>query len=160
MVKLMSANRQYEVKETGVFIPKMQSRDKLEAGAVGYVIANIKSTAEIKIGDTLTDSRNSATEPLPGFQEVHPMVFSGIYPDQYRRFRASEAGDGQAPDQRFRLPIPGRKLRRARLRFPLRIPRPAPHGDHPGAASARVRHGHHRHLPERGLPGASRRTAR
>jgi len=80
MVKLMSTNRTYEVKETGVFIPKMQSREKLEAGAVGYLIANIKSTADIKIGDTVTDSRNAATEPLPGFQEIHPMVFSGIYP--------------------------------------------------------------------------------
>jgi GTP-binding protein LepA len=80
MVKLMSTNRTYEVKETGVFIPKMQSREKLEPGAVGYLIANIKSTADIKIGDTVTDSRNSATEPLPGFQEIHPMVFSGIYP--------------------------------------------------------------------------------
>jgi GTP-binding protein LepA len=80
MVKLMSTNRTYEIKETGVFIPRMQSRDKLEPGAVGYVIANIKTTADIKIGDTLTDSRFSATEPLPGFQEIHPMVFSGIYP--------------------------------------------------------------------------------
>jgi GTP-binding protein LepA len=80
MVKLLSTNRTYEVKETGVFIPRMQSREKLEAGAVGYLIANIKSTADIKIGDTVTDSRNSALEPLPGFQEIHPMVFSGIYP--------------------------------------------------------------------------------
>ena len=80
MVKLMSTNRSYEIKETGVFIPSMQSRDKLEPGSVGYVIANIKSTADIKIGDTLTDARNSAAEPLPGFQEIHPMVFSGIYP--------------------------------------------------------------------------------
>jgi len=80
MVKLMSANRTYEIKETGVFIPRMQSRESLETGSVGYVIANIKSTAEIKIGDTLTDARNSAEAPLPGFQEIHPMVFSGIYP--------------------------------------------------------------------------------
>ena len=80
MVKLMSTDKTYEIKETGVFIPSMQSRPKLETGSVGYVIANIKSTAEIKIGDTLTDARNSASEPLPGFQEVHPMVFSGIYP--------------------------------------------------------------------------------
>ena len=80
MVKLMSTNRTYEVKETGVFIPRMQSRDKLEAGGVGYLIANIKSTADIKIGDTVTDSRSSVTEALPGFQEIHPMVFSGIYP--------------------------------------------------------------------------------
>ncbi|MDQ3546638.1 MAG: translation elongation factor 4, partial [Verrucomicrobiota bacterium] len=47
---------------------------------VGYFIANIKTTADIKIGDTITDLRNPAKEPLPGFQEIHPMVFSGIYP--------------------------------------------------------------------------------
>jgi len=80
MVKLMSSNRSYEIKEAGVFIPSMQSRERLDPGSVGYVIANIKSTAEIKIGDTLTDARNSASAPLPGFQEIHPMVFSGIYP--------------------------------------------------------------------------------
>jgi GTP-binding protein LepA len=80
MVKLMSTNDSHEVKEVGVFIPRMQSREKLETGSVGYIIANIKSTTDIKIGDTLTDTRNSATEPLPGFQEIHPMVFSGIYP--------------------------------------------------------------------------------
>jgi GTP-binding protein LepA len=80
MVKLMSTNRSYEVKEAGVFIPSMQARERLDPGSVGYVIANIKTTADIKIGDTLTDSRNSASEALPGFQEIHPMVFSGIYP--------------------------------------------------------------------------------
>jgi GTP-binding protein LepA len=52
----------------------------LHSGDVGYVIANMKTTAEIKIGDTITDLRHSAKEPLPGFQEIHPMVFSGIYP--------------------------------------------------------------------------------
>lgn len=79
-VKLMSNNRPYEVKEVGVFRPKMKQMDKLHAGDVGYVIANIKSSAEIKIGDTLTGTKFPATEPLPGFQEIHPMVFSGIYP--------------------------------------------------------------------------------
>jgi len=79
-IKMMSTNNGYDLKEVGVFIPRMNIRDKLDEGSVGYVIANIKSTAEIKIGDTLTDVRNPATEPLPGFQEIHPMVFSGIYP--------------------------------------------------------------------------------
>ncbi|MBV9673963.1 MAG: elongation factor 4 [Verrucomicrobia bacterium] len=79
-VKLMSTSKNYEVKEVGIFTPKPLAQPKLEAGYVGYFIANIKSTAEIKIGDTLTDQRNSASTPLPGFQEIHPMVFSGIYP--------------------------------------------------------------------------------
>jgi GTP-binding protein LepA len=79
-IKLMSANSRYEVKEVGVFTPKMFAQPVLHAGDVGYVIANMKTTAEIKIGDTITDLRHSARQPLPGFQEIHPMVFSGIYP--------------------------------------------------------------------------------
>jgi GTP-binding protein LepA len=79
-VKMMSNNRPYEVKEVGVFTPKMEARQSLEAGDTGYVIANIKTSSEIKIGDTLTGTRSPATEPLPGFQEIQPMVFSGVYP--------------------------------------------------------------------------------
>ncbi|MDP9291504.1 MAG: translation elongation factor 4 [Verrucomicrobiota bacterium] len=79
-VKMMSNNRPYEVKEVGVFTPKMEARDKLEPGDTGYVIANIKASSEIKIGDTLTGTRHPATVALPGFQEIQPMVFSGVYP--------------------------------------------------------------------------------
>jgi GTP-binding protein LepA len=79
-VKLMRTSNHYEIKEVGIFTPKPLAQPKLDAGHVGYFIANIKSTTEIKIGDTLTDQRNPALEPLPGFQEIHPMVFSGIYP--------------------------------------------------------------------------------
>jgi GTP-binding protein LepA len=79
-VKLMSTNKSYEIKEVGVFTPKMFATQELVAGDVGYFIANIKTTADLKIGDTLTESRRPASEPLAGFQEVHPMVFSGIYP--------------------------------------------------------------------------------
>jgi GTP-binding protein LepA len=79
-IKLMSNDQRYEIKEVGVFTPKTYPQARLNAGDVGYFIANIKSTADIKIGDTITDQRNSARQPLPGFQEIHPMVFSGIYP--------------------------------------------------------------------------------
>jgi GTP-binding protein LepA len=79
-VMLMRNNARYEIKEVGVFTPKMRVQERLNPGDVGYFIANIKSTADIKIGDTITDQRHSASEPLPGFQEIHPMVFSGIYP--------------------------------------------------------------------------------
>ncbi len=79
-VKLMSTGKSYEIKDVGVFTPGMATRPKLVAGDVGYFIANIKTTAEIKIGDTLTDTVRPAKTPLPGFQEIHPMVFSGIYP--------------------------------------------------------------------------------
>jgi len=79
-VRLMSTAKSYEVKEVGIFTPKPLSQAQLASGDVGYFIANIKSSAEIKIGDTLTEQRNPAPAPLPGFQEIHPMVFSGIYP--------------------------------------------------------------------------------
>ncbi|MDQ2918693.1 MAG: translation elongation factor 4 [Verrucomicrobiota bacterium] len=79
-VRMMNNNSRHEIKEVGVFTPKMFPQKKLNAGDVGYFIANIKTTADIKIGDTITDLRNPAEEPLPGFQEIHPMVFSGIYP--------------------------------------------------------------------------------
>src|SRR3954463_7067194 len=79
-VRMMNNDSRHEIKEVGLFTPKMFPQPKLNAGDVGYFIANIKTTADIKIGDTITDQRNPAKEPLPGFQEIHPMVFSGIYP--------------------------------------------------------------------------------
>jgi GTP-binding protein LepA len=79
-VRLMSTGKSYEIKEVGIFTPKPLAQENLQEGDVGYFIANIKSTAEIKIGDTLTEQRNPAPDQLPGFQEIHPMVFSGIYP--------------------------------------------------------------------------------
>jgi len=79
-VRLMSTNQSYEVKEVGIFTPKMTATQAMGPGDVGYFIGNIKTTAEIKIGDTLTDAKKPAAEPLPGFKEVQPMVFSGIYP--------------------------------------------------------------------------------
>jgi GTP-binding protein LepA len=79
-VKLFATDKIYEVKEVGVFTPKMSAREKLVPGDVGYVIANMKSASEVKIGDTMTDSTHPCPEPLPGYKEIQPMVFSGIYP--------------------------------------------------------------------------------
>jgi len=79
-VRMMATNKTYEVKEVGVFVPGMLKTDILNEGDVGYLIANVKTTSEVKIGDTVTDAQMSATEPLPGFKEIQPMVFAGIYP--------------------------------------------------------------------------------
>ncbi len=94
-VKMMSNNRPCEVKEVGVFRPKMTAVPMLHAGDTGYVIANIKTTSEIKIGDTLTSTFNPATEPLAGFQVVQPMVFSGIYPINTADFEHLKAAMGR-----------------------------------------------------------------
>ncbi|MGA0846784.1 MAG: translation elongation factor 4, partial [Luteolibacter sp.] len=79
-VRLFATEKVYEVKEVGVFTPRMTARDQLIAGDVGYVIANMKAASEVKIGDTMTDSTHPCKEPLPGYKEIQPMVFSGIYP--------------------------------------------------------------------------------
>jgi GTP-binding protein LepA len=80
MIQLMGTGVKYEVKDVGVFTPKPMPRTRIGEGEVGYVIANIKTTSEVKIGDTITSARRPAVQPLHGFQEVHPMVFSGLYP--------------------------------------------------------------------------------
>lgn len=91
-VKMMSTDKQYEVKEVGVFRPKMFKLDELKAGDVGYIIANMKSPSEVKIGDTITESAKPCPKPLPGFKEIQPMVFSGIYPistDDFEQLKAA-----------------------------------------------------------------------
>ena len=77
---LMANNTKFEVKEVGTFTPKMEVTDILEAGDVGYVVGNIKTVSDIRTGDTITLASKPATEMLPGYKEVRPMVFSGIYP--------------------------------------------------------------------------------
>ncbi len=79
-IKLFATDNQYEVKEVGIFTPKMTAIDQLVAGDVGYIIANMKSASEVKIGDTVTDAQRGCSEPLPGYKEIQPMVFAGIYP--------------------------------------------------------------------------------
>ena len=79
-IRMMSTGKNYEVKEVGIFTPKMKKRESLGPGDVGYLIANMKTSSEVKIGDTVTEVQRPALEPLPGFKEIQPMVFSGIYP--------------------------------------------------------------------------------
>ncbi|MFM9029394.1 MAG: translation elongation factor 4, partial [Opitutaceae bacterium] len=89
---LMSNGVKSEVKEVGIFTPKMEKVDVLRAGDVGYVVSNIKSTADIKIGDTITLAQKPATEMLPGYKEVRPMVFCGLYPlesGDYEKLKAA-----------------------------------------------------------------------
>ncbi len=91
-IRLLSTGKDYEVKETGIFTPKPLAVNSMKAGDVGYLIGNIKDTAEIKIGDTVTRTDRPSKDPLPGFKQVQPMVFSGIYPvntSDYEKLKAS-----------------------------------------------------------------------
>lgn len=86
-VKLLHSSKTVEVKEVGSFNPKPYVRDKLETGETGYFTANIKSPLDVKMGDTITNARNPAPA-LAGFLEIHPMVYSGIYPINTSDFEA------------------------------------------------------------------------
>jgi GTP-binding protein LepA len=79
-IRLWSNGATYEVDGLGFQSPKPVSCDELTAGEVGFVFANIKTVSDAQIGDTITDDANPAAEPLPGFQEIKPMVFAGLYP--------------------------------------------------------------------------------
>ncbi|MCB9681396.1 MAG: elongation factor 4 [Alphaproteobacteria bacterium] len=79
-IQLMATGARYDVTKLGVFTPEALGRDELVAGDVGFIIASIKVIHDAKVGDTVTHAVGGATSPLPGFREVKPMVFSGIYP--------------------------------------------------------------------------------
>ncbi len=79
-IRLMSTGNDYEIKEVGIFNPKPVALGALETGFVGYLTGNIKDSTEMKIGDTVTRIDQAAADPLPGFKQIQPMVFSGVYP--------------------------------------------------------------------------------
>lgn len=93
-IKLMATNAAYEAGSLGVFTPANQPRDRLEAGEVGYIIAGIKELTAAKVGDTVTlekklpNNAGPASEPLPGFKEIQPQVFAGLYPTEANQYDA------------------------------------------------------------------------
>lgn len=92
VVTMMASCKNYEVLEVGIFTPEATVVEKLRPGEVGYVIANIKKTSDVKIGDTLTLTQEPADEPLPGFRLISPVVFAGIYPVDSSDFEALRDG--------------------------------------------------------------------
>jgi len=89
-IQIMSTGRTFQADTVGVFTPKRTPRDELCAGEVGFIIAGIKEIEAARVGDTITVAHNAAEEALPGFKEVQPRVFAGMYPinaDDYEMFR-------------------------------------------------------------------------
>ena len=87
-IMLMSTGSTYLCEQLGVFTPKSVAREALEAGEVGYVIAGIKELRAAKVGDTITHGDKPARAPLPGFKEVKPQVFAGLYPVEANQYEA------------------------------------------------------------------------
>jgi len=79
-VRFMAAGQEYELEEVGVFTPKATPLDELGVGEVGFITAGIKRVADAKLGDTITEAARPTSEPFPGFKELKPMVFAGLYP--------------------------------------------------------------------------------
>jgi len=79
-ITLMATGQRYQVEEIGLLTPKPVPVEALTAGEVGFVIANIRNAVEVKIGDTITEARRPTARPFPGFQEMKPMVFAGLFP--------------------------------------------------------------------------------
>ena len=85
-IQLMSTGKVFEVSQVGIFSPKMESVPELASGEVGYVIAGIKQVTDTKIGDTLTSADSPAQEPCPGYRDIKPLVFCGLYPTQSHQY--------------------------------------------------------------------------
>ena len=85
-IRYMAAGKDYDVTEVGVFTPGFYRTDRLQAGDVGYVAASVKNVRDTRVGDTLTSAECPASEPLPGYKRVTPMVFSGVYPADGARY--------------------------------------------------------------------------
>ena len=87
-ILLMSIRANYLCEQVGAFTPKAQTRDSLSAGEVGFIIAGIKELEAAKVGDTVTLAERPAAEPLPGFKEIKPQVFAGLYPVESNQYAA------------------------------------------------------------------------
>lgn len=89
-IKMMATGKVFEVSQVGIFSPKIEPAYELSSGEVGYIIAGIKSVTDTKIGDTITDAENPVEEACPGYKDIKPMVFCGLYPiasHQYENLR-------------------------------------------------------------------------
>ncbi len=87
-IRFMATGKEFEVQRLGVFTPAARETQELGPGEVGFLIAGVKDVRDTKIGDTVTHAEHPAQEPLPGFQEVRPMVFSGLYPQESDDYEA------------------------------------------------------------------------
>ena len=92
MVKFIATGKEYDADEVGILKLEMSPRSELQTGDVGYIISGIKSSKEVRVGDTITHVKNSAKEAISGFEDVKPMVFAGVYPidpEEFENLRSS-----------------------------------------------------------------------
>ena len=138
-IRMMSTGATHELLEVGIVSPEPKPSVGLGVGEVGYLITGVKDVRQSKVGDTVTSQRHGATEPLSGYREPRPMVYSGALPGRRLAVPGPARGAGQAAAQRRGAHLRAGDVRGAGVRLPLRLPGPAAPGDHPRPAGARGR---------------------
>ena len=138
-IKMMSTGAVHELLEVGVISPEPVKAGELGVGEVGYLITGVKDVRQSRVGDTVTSQHHGATTAARRLQGPQADGLLGALPDRRRRLPDAARRARQAPAQRRGAGLRAGDLRCARLRVPLRVPRPAAHGDRPRAARARVR---------------------
>ncbi len=159
-ILLMATGALYNCEQVGVFTPKAVARDELSAGGVGFIVAGIKEIHAAKVGDTVTLASPPGCGCASGLQERQATGVRGPLSRRVQPVRGAAQRTRQAEAQRRVAALRARSLAGARIRLPLRLPRPSAHGHRAGAARARVRHGPDHDRADGDLPGpASRRNA-
>ena len=124
----LQTGTQAEIDDIGFFTPAQLPAKQLGPGEVGYLITGIKDVTQLAVGETLTIKQNAASEALPGYRDVKPMVFCGLFPMNNDDYPGAPRRAREADAQRRGAELGAGDLRRARVRLPLRLPRPAAHG--------------------------------
>ena len=137
-IRMMGTGAAYEVDRVGVFTPKLVAVEELGPGEIGFLTASIKEVADTRVGDTITDDRKPVSASAAGFPARHSGGVLRAVSGRRRAVRGFARRHGQAAPQRRELLLRDGDVGRARLRLPLRLPRPPAPGDHPGAAASRV----------------------
>ena len=152
-VRFMATAQDYEVEQLGVFTPKPLELAEIGVGEVGFINCGIKRIADAQIGDTVTETRAAGGRGLPGLQAAQADGLRRALPGREPRLRRAARGAREAAAQRLGVLLRARDVGGARLRLPLRLPRPAAHGDRAGTSRTRVRHGPDHDGAGRALPG-------
>ncbi len=148
-IKFMATGAEVDAEEIGFLRMSMQPTAKLSAGEVGYIIGSIKDVKETQVGDTVTTQANPASDPIAGFREAKPMVFSGVYPTNADEFEDLRTSLEKLQLNDAALTFEPETSAALGFRVSSWIPGSAAHGDRPGAARSRIRPGHHHDGTER-----------
>ena len=151
-VLLMGSGATAEPLELGVFRPQLVPVKQFQAGEVGYIATGLKNVREAQVGDTVTSATRPAPDAIPRLPAGQEPRVRGHLPGVGRGLPADARRPREAAPQRRELHVRAGELGRPRLRVPLRVPRPPPHGDRPGTTGTRVRPGSHRVGPIRRIP--------